>query len=130
MRQFWVIVIGLAILLLAINWYRLGDLLYSYVYPPEEEKCQEMINSVDISPWPDGKDVFVVVDVAPIGNTGIKNVIVERERDDYCVSAFSGKDIQKGLVVKLAFSRKMNNGNGAWSATSIIKEVIKTEKPN
>lgn len=102
---------------------------YPTSYSPEqqeEETRKEMINSVRVSPWPNDKDAFVVVDVMSVSDTGIKNIVVKRQQDNRYFSALSGRDdIRKGSIVKLAFLRKVDNDNGMRSSVSIVAATIK-----
>lgn len=73
-------------------------------------------------PTKDGKDdIFIVKDVKPIGETGVKNVVVERQRDNYLISGLSGKDVKVGSQVKLVNARRQINGNYEYRLTVMIE---------
>lgn len=124
-----VVCIGLAIFLLAINWRRIGDSLHAYVYPSEEEIIKGITDRTSVLPFSyvHSDDIFVVVNVAPLGDTGINSVIAKRHRDGLYVSALYGGNIKKGDCVGMGIVRQPTNRNGDFVNVPVIRPVVKEE---
>ncbi len=89
----------------------------------ENPKWEMMKRSVSITTFEaqsQKDDVFTVKAVEVIANTGIKSVIVERERDGYLISALSARDIEIGSKIKLIRAcRQLNSGKKLGSTIMI-----------
>lgn len=79
-----------------------------------------------VDPWPadpahSNKDVYVVKAIQEIDKTGIKSVVVERVRDQYLISALTGKECKIGEQIKLVTVRRFKNSGLEYASTIMIE---------